>query len=181
MNIDNTTARQYLLDRVGELRAQVPHGNPFVFTGAFQVLNGLARVFNSSIYGLLRDFGGFSDNEASVTQTGARLMFEGFTLTEPNYENSLGYVVNERTITTYSGFVISSSNYEPEVKKLNLSHKDRQHRKISIDKLTLSAGAFLEDVEAIINKAFDSVKDDEVAGARLFVRINEQPFIGYGE
>lgn len=168
------TARQYFLDRVGELRAQVPHGNPFVFTGAFQVLNGLARVFNSSVYGLLKDFGGFTENEAEVTAAGARLMFEGFTLTSPVYEGRVAYsyVVCDKPWAELDG----------EVKKLNLSHKDRQHKNHSKDgKLTLSAGAFLEDVESIINKAFDSVKNDEVAGARLFVRINEQPFIGYGE
>lgn len=169
-------AKQYLLERVGELRAQVSHGNPFVFLGAFSVLNALGKVFNSSIYDLLHRFGDYDENEAEVVQAGARFMFEGFTLTAPVYEERVAYSIEsfERTII---------GNFPPSerVEKLNLSHKDRQHKTRKAKKLTLSANAFLEDVETVINKAFDSIEGDEVAGAKVFVKLNETPLIGYGE
>ncbi len=179
--IDQTVARKYLLERVGELKAQVPHGNPFVFLGAFAVLNAVGRVFNSGIYDLLNKFGDYDTNESEVVEEGARLMYQGFSLTAPVYEDRVGYAQVEKDeryfFTTVGGAVA-----EEKVKKLNLSHKEREHKKHSKKgHLTLSANSFLEDVEQVINKAFDSVKDDEVAGARLFVKINEQPFIGYGE
>lgn len=170
------TGKTYLLERVGELRAQAPHGNPFVFLGAFSVLNALGKLFNSSIYDLLYRFGDYNENEAEVVQSGARFMFEGFTLTAPVYEDRVAYFIedSERTIT---------GNFPPteRVEKLNLSHKDRQHKARKAKKLTLSANAFLEDVEKTINGAFDSIKDDEVAGAKVFVKLNETPLIGYGE
>lgn len=174
------TAKTYLLERVGELKAQVSHGNPFVFLGAFSVLNAVGRPFNSSIYSLLQRFGDFTEDEASVAQQGARLMFEGFTLTEPKLESQ---AVGDNRVFSCQDYQIylSVGDTGPTLKKLNLSHKDRLHKKRSGEKFTLSAGAFLEDIELVINKAFDSVKDDEVASAQLFVNINSQPLIGYGD
>lgn len=165
------TGRQYMLDRIGELRAQVPHGNPFVFLGAFSVLNALGRVFDSSLYRLLADH--YSPSEAEVISKGARLMFEGFTFTqEPS-----PYVSYERDDFCISG----GGEVVEQLKKINLSHKDREHLKRKNGKLTLGANAFLEDIVTIIHTAFDSLEGDEVVGAKVFVKLNETPLIGYGE
>lgn len=169
------TGRQYFLDRVKELRNQVPNKDPFVFLGAFAVLNAVGRLFNSSIYDSLHRFGEYDENEAETVQAGARFMFEGFTLTAPVYEDR---VVESRTMSECH-YIFSDA---PErVNKLNLSHKDRYHKSYKAGKLTLSVGAFLEYVEKVINGAFDSIKDDELAGAKVFVKLNETPLIGYGE
>lgn len=174
MNITVETARQYLIERIGELKAQVPHGNPFVFLGAFAILRTLGRLFDIADYEVLRSFAGYDKDEAEVVSSGASLMFERFTLTHPKVK--IGYT-EETSFVTFSNYV----NEKLAVAKLDLSHKDRNHRKRANNKLTLSANAFLEDVEGAINKAFDSVKDDELAGAQLFVNINSQPLIGYGD
>ncbi len=180
--ISNETAKTYLLERVGELKAQVPHGNPFVFLGAFVILKTLGRLFDVADYEVLRAFAGYDRDEAEVVSAGASLMFERFTLSNPTVKT--GYV-DERTVTATTGMIyVVNGKYEstkPSVDKLNLSHKDRDHKKRKNYKLTLSAGAFLEDIEGAINKAFDTVKDDEVASAQLFLNINSQPLIGYGD
>lgn len=181
-------AKQYLLERVGELRAQVPHGNPFVFLGAFGVLNALGKVFDSSMYSFLETH--FSPSEAEVISKGARLMFEGFTLTEES---------NPYSNRGMDNFCIGGGGIVVEqLKKINLSHEDREHLKVKDGRLTLSAAAFLDDVETIINKAFAGIgvpeevsgpnsppfiplENHEVARAKVFVKLNETPFIGYGE
>lgn len=187
--ISLAVGRQYLIERVGELRAQVPHGNPFVFLGAFSVLNVLGKVFDSSMYSLLENH--FSPSEAEVISKGARLMFEGFTLTEepsPYYNRSadLNFCIGG------GGSVVE------QLKKLNLSHKDREHLKAKNGRLTISAAAFLDDIETIINQAFESIGisgkaqdpsdppiiplvNTEVERAKVFVKLNETPLIGYGE
>lgn len=181
-------AKQYLLERVGELRAQVPHGNPFVFLGAFSVLNALGKAFGfgySAIGASLNRFGNYPRDAAEVVNQGARLMFEQFTLTAFEGEIESDYLP-ERTLmgnTATIQVIYNNSHSTPvePVKKLNLSHKDRQHLVRKDNKLTLSANAFLEDVETVINKAFSSIEGDEVAGAKVFVKLNETPLIGYGE
>lgn len=175
------TGRQYFLDRVKELKNQVPNKDPFVFLGAFAVLNALGRVFNGGIYTALRDFGAYEDDAAGVIATAAERMFRGFTLTEEPEESerilSCSKALKDLVINVYDERESSS----PRIKKLDLSHRDRQHLKRNNRKLTIGAGAFLEDVEKAINGAFDSIKDDELAGAKVFVKLNETPLIGYGE
>lgn len=170
------TGKTYLLNHVGALKKQVPAGDPFVFLGAFALLNATGRVFNSSIYDLLRKFGDYDENEAETVQSGARFMFESFSLTAPVWEDTVYTKAETRHFLTVYG----DSPVE-RVEKLNLSHKDRLHKQHKTKKLTLSANAFLEDVETTINKAFDSIKGDEVASAKVFVKLNETPLIGYGE
>ncbi len=188
--VSNEQAKVYLLERVGELKAQVPHGNPFVFSGAFIVLRTLGRLFDIGDYEVLRAFAGYDRDEAEVVSAGASLMLERFTLSSPKVK--VGYV-EDRTLRASGGSggggyislnvsgTVSMPSNKPSIDKLNLSHKDRQHMTRKNSKLTLSAGAFLEDVEGAINKAFDTVKDDEVASAQLFLNINSQPLIGYGD
>jgi hypothetical protein len=174
------TAKTYLLERVGELKHQVEHKNPFVFLGAFVILKTLGRLFDVADYEVLRAFAGYDRDESEVVSTGARLMFERFTLSSPEVR---AINAEERTLTEGRFLVVSDVHYptKASINKINLSHKDRQHKSRKDGKLTLSANAFLEDVEGAINKAFDTVKDDEMVSAQLFLNINSQPLIGYGD
>lgn len=154
---------------------------PIVFLGAFALLKTLGRLFDVADYEVLRAFAGYDRDEAEVVSSGASLMFERFTLSSPKVR---AINAEERTLTEGRFLIVSDVHYpdnKATIKKINLSHKDRQHKSRKDGKLTLSANAFLEDVEGAINKAFGTVKDDEIASAQLFLNINSQPLIGYGD
>lgn len=166
------TGRQYLLNHVGALKKQVPAGDPFVFLGAFAILNELAHLFdNNNRSKTLKENFGYSSKIAGVVAEAGHRMFNNFSLTQAPHT---GYA------SIYIGYGSMKEDPEP-VNKVNLSHKNREHLKIKDGKVTLAAEAFLEDLEGAIHSLFDSIKDDEVASAKVFVKLNETPLIGYGE
>lgn len=165
------TGRQYFLDRVKELKNQVPNGDPFVFLGAFALINELSHLFTDGYRAdLLVNAFGYEPKVAQVVSEAGHRMFNNFSL-EQAPSQSCGSI--------YIGY--GQREEEDPVKKVNLSHKNRDHLKIKDAKVTLAAKAFLEDLEDAINILFDSIRDDEVANAKVFVKINETPLIGHGE
>ncbi len=179
MIIEIETAKSYLLERVGELKNQLPNGDPFVFLGAFVVLRTLGALFNVADFHVLEAFADYERDEASVISNGARLMMERFTLTPPQVVEEFRSLVGSTDLIDCS--FVNPVTRVATINKLNLSHKDRQHRVRKSGKLTISANAFLEDVEGAITKIFDSVKGDKMKEAHLFLNINSQPLIGYGD
>jgi hypothetical protein len=181
-------AKNYLLRHVGALKNQLPFGDPFVFVGAFTLVNTLGKFFRRENYEVLGGFLGYDSDEAQVINIGAQRLMDRFTLSEVPVRKDLEAVQGRtfRVVCGAGGYItvnssINMGDYKDHINKLNLSHKDREHLKRKNSELTLSAGAFLEDLEKGINKAFDSVKDDEMEQARLFVAINERPLVGYGD
>lgn len=166
------TGRQYLLNHVGALKKQVPAGDPFVFLGAFALINELTHLFDKNYRGrILKENFGYNSKVADVVAEAGHRMFNNFSLTQaPQSCHS----------SIYIGYAEQEDDSEP-VHKVNLSHKNREHLKIKGGKVTLAAEAFLEDLEGAIHSLFDSIKDDEVASAKVFVKLNETPLIGYGE
>lgn len=166
------TGREYLLNHVGALKKQVPAGDPFVFLGAFALLNELAHLFDDNYKRrILEENFGYTDKVAGVVSEAGQRMFNNFSLTQAP---STGFS------SVFIGYGMQEDDSEP-VHKVNLSHKNREHLKIKDGKVTLAAEAFLEDLEGAIHSLFDSIKDDEVASAKVFVKLNETPLIGYGE
>lgn len=171
-------AKQYLLGRVGELKSQVPHGNPFIFQGIFSLMSTLAKATNNNI----SDVGlkmGLPLRVAHLIREQHEKFYDNFSLQVVNAPKA-----NSNTITIYSGGnCLSNSGSGADVaKKLNLSHKDRDHLKYNPqnESITLAAAALLEDLEKGINSIFDSLTDLEKA--KLYVNVNDNnQFIGYGD
>jgi hypothetical protein len=158
-NITLDYAEAYLLDRIKELRHQVPHGNPFVFLGAFTLLELLTR--------------GLGDG-SDVAST--YLTFCGKEL-PPEAEKAL-----RNSLVFHSPLTTFSLNCPEDKFKLNLTHEEENHLSVEETergvKVTIAANSFLDDMENVIKNIFSSAKSLPVREARLFVYLNENRPIG---
>lgn len=160
------TAEQYFLDRVQELRNRVDDGNPFVFLGAFALVNTLQNVVRRPPPYLAEKFGYSPELMAAIHMTSMRMM-TGFTLIpqapqQQQYQKAPGRQL-----------------------KLNLSHNPLEHLKEEeTDKykvVTLEAVSFLNKLQSVILDVFSDVEDNPLLGAQTYVNINDgNQFIGYG-
>lgn len=66
--------------------------------------------------------------------------------------------------------------YEVSCIKFNLSHENEKH----LVNNTLSAEPFVLDIKKAITKVFDILKNDKIAAAKAYIKLNEYPFVGYG-
>jgi hypothetical protein len=165
--------KEYIGRHLDALKKQVVNGDPFVFLGAFSILNRLGSIAGMSGAHVLHKFANYTAEEANVVSEAGRLIFNNFTLTATPVTESLdGFVYEE------SGYVVYSPTPNP-IKKVNLSHKDRDHKKRKDYKLTISASAFIEDVEGAANAIFSSFETEEQV-MRATLRLNDQPLIGHG-
>ena len=176
-------AQAYLLRHFKALEQQLPFGDPFVFVGAFTLLNRLSDITGKAPARILQLYADYKADEANVVQEAGRLI-QNFTLTVKEYEVESDRAIEEvhylsSSGMTYTGF--TGETPDTHIKKVNLSHKDRDHMKRKDGKLTLSAGAFLEDLVKATNGAFNALSGDQMSGAKATIRLNEQPLIGHGD
>lgn len=170
------TAHQYLLQHVGALRKQLPFGDPFVFVNAFTILNVLANASGGK-YELERFIKAnfpcaYKDKAARLIQDSRDRLFYNFSL-QPEHMVDIAQDTCEQS--RYFVTLVNANGMPSEASptKLNLSHKDREHFKVKDGKLTLSASAFLDDLEEATNKFFKAVKADPLLSSKVYVYFNE--------
>lgn len=117
-------ARQYYLDRIQELRNQLPFCDPFVFSGAFIMLRLMATVSDRSVTALLAGINRIPFAEAELIERAGNRMLQ---------------------------FLVPNSTFSD--RRVHLTHKpDRLHHlDINSDgDVLLVAADFLDDVEEVI-------------------------------
>lgn len=160
-------AKAYLLDRVGELRQQLSHGNPFVFVGAFALMDTVNEVFH--------DLVDFKDLPRHMGWPPEAVRLYGVTQKEVSNYFSLPSIEIPGT-----GLV-----------KFNLSHTE-PHLQVNASngyiRYTLNAASLLDELETVTNSLFDKVlamditkTDERLTVESVQKTLNRHKFIGLGD
>lgn len=163
--------KAYYLDRVKELKNQIPFGDPFVFLGGFTLLNSLSALVTNEPYSWGR-----------ITP-----------YLEKRY-GLFGKIFESTFYSMTSDFSLGTDHFMDKgfYGKLNLTHDDGKHldKKLlddSTDKkqrvmLTVAATPFLNDIEDIINEIFTAAETDKLLQSTIYVAANgKNRLVGYGE
>ena len=169
-------ARAFYLDRVKELRNQVPFGDPHVFIGATAVAGAMGDLFNHVRNGKLRTEGTLNYTNYTATNCTATIYFPPSKIRWMyNYQPRYYAEALENLVKFATTYNLNA----PYGRKLGLSHVNEDHFKTGPnDTLILAASPFLDDLEFCIKALFDEICKEDIKTVRAVLYFLENPIFG---